>query len=62
MIAGLITGKEVLRNGGSIVRGFGFRSYLRCLWAVFSRRRATFLELVWSSDEALTAIVRAAPL
>jgi hypothetical protein len=49
MIAGVITGKDVLRNCGSIVRNFGVRPYLRCLLAIFSRRRATFLELMWEA-------------
>ncbi|MFL5416002.1 MAG: hypothetical protein ACJ78Y_08400 [Myxococcales bacterium] len=52
MIEGLITGKEVLRNGGCIVRSFGLRSYLRCLLALLSRRRATFLELIWAGQAA----------
>ena len=49
MIEGVITGKQVLRNGGSILRHFGLRPYLRCLGALFSGRRTTFLELIWDS-------------
>jgi len=49
MIEGVITGKEVLLNGGSIARNFGLRQYVRCLLALFSRRRVTFLELIWDS-------------
>ena len=49
MIAGLITGKEVVRNGPSILRDFGLRSYLRCIGALFSRRKTTFLELIWGA-------------
>jgi hypothetical protein len=48
MIQGLITSKDLLRNTGSIVRGYGLLRYLRCVRAVLSRRRTTFLELVWS--------------
>ena len=52
MIAGVIGAKEVVLNGGSIVRNFGLRRYLRCLLALFSRRRATFLELMWDVQAA----------
>jgi hypothetical protein len=47
MIQGLITSKHVLRHAGTIVRGYGFWGYLRCLRALLSRRRTTFLELIW---------------
>jgi len=52
MIEGVIGAKEVLLNGGSIVRSFGLRRYLRCLLALLSRRRATFLELIWDGQAA----------
>jgi len=52
MIEGVIGAKEVLLNGGSIVRSFGLRRYLRCLLALFSKRRATFLELIWDGQPA----------
>lgn len=42
---GFITGKEVLRNGPTIVRHYGPRCYLRCLAAVLLRKRTTFLEV-----------------
>jgi len=48
MIQGLITNKEVLGNAGIIVRSYGLLSYLRCIQAVLSRRRTTFLELIWA--------------
>ena len=47
MIQGLITSKDVLLQTSAIVRGYGFRLYLECLLALVSRRRTTFLELVW---------------
>jgi hypothetical protein len=47
MIEGLITTKDVLRHAAIIVRGYGLRRYFRCLCAVTSRRRTTFLELMW---------------
>jgi len=49
VIQGLITSKDVLWNGRSIVRGYGLRQYVRCLCAVLSRRRTTFLELIWAA-------------
>ncbi len=49
MIQGLITSKDVLINAGGIVRNYGLRPYLRCLRALLSRRRTTFLELVWAA-------------
>ena len=47
MIRGLITSKDVFRHTGSIVRGYGFRSYLRCIRALLSGRSTTFLEIIW---------------
>jgi hypothetical protein len=47
MIQGLITSKDVLLHTSAIVRGYGIRLYLKCLLALVSRRRTTFLELVW---------------
>jgi hypothetical protein len=47
MIQGLITSKDVLLHTSVIVRGYGIRCYLECLLALLSRRRITFLELVW---------------
>jgi hypothetical protein len=48
MIQGLISGKDVLRHAGNIVGSYGFLPYLRCLRALLSRRRTTFLELIWT--------------
>jgi len=47
MIAGLITSKDVLLHTSSIVREYGIRCYLQGLRAVVSRRRTTFLGLLW---------------
>jgi hypothetical protein len=47
MIQGLITSKDVLWRAGSIVRNYGVRRYLRCVGALLSGRRTTFLELIW---------------
>jgi hypothetical protein len=46
MIVGLITSRTVLLHPSSIVRGFGVRRYLRCVLALLSPRRTTFLELI----------------
>jgi hypothetical protein len=43
---GCITSREVLRHPITICRLFGAGCYLRCLHAVVTRRRCTFLELV----------------
>ncbi len=47
MIRGTITTKDVLLNASTIVRSFGLATYLRCLGALLTGRRTTFLELVW---------------
>jgi hypothetical protein len=46
---GTITGKDVIRQSLTIVRLWGPRRYLRCLGAVISRRRCTFLEVLFSA-------------
>ena len=48
MIAGLITGKDVLRRGHVIVREFGVATWLRCCVVLLTGRRTTFLELVFA--------------
>ena len=45
-ICGVITTKEVLRHGATIVREFGAAAYLRCCVAIMLRRRTTFLNCV----------------
>ena len=47
MISGSITTKDVLLNASTIVRGFGLSTYARCLHALLTGRRTTFLELAW---------------
>ena len=47
MISGSITTKDVLLNALTIVRSFGLSTYVRCLRALLTGRRTTFLELVW---------------
>ncbi len=48
VIRGTITTKDVVLNAWTIVRSFGLATYLRCLGALLTGRRTTFLELVWS--------------
>ena len=45
-ICGVITTKDVLRHGPTIVREFGASAYLRCCVAILLRRRTTFLNCV----------------
>ncbi|HEY1417777.1 MAG TPA: hypothetical protein VGF41_07715 [Myxococcaceae bacterium] len=42
---GVITSRDVLQNVGLIIREFGPRCLLRCVWAMVTRRTTTFLEL-----------------
>ncbi len=44
---GAITGKDVILNSVSIVRLWGVGTYLHCLWAALSRRRGTFLGVLY---------------
>jgi hypothetical protein len=46
---GCITGKDVICESLTILRLWGPRCYLRCLGAVISRRRCTFLEVLFSA-------------
>jgi hypothetical protein len=45
-ICGVITTKDVLRHGPTIVREFGAIAYLRCCVAILMGRRTTFLNCV----------------
>jgi hypothetical protein len=42
---GLITGKDVLRHGFTILRCYGPACYFRCIRAVVSGQRCTFLSI-----------------
>ena len=48
MIRGTITTRHLILNALAIVRGFGLVTYLRCLTALLTARRTTFLDLVWA--------------
>ena len=50
-ICGVITTKEVLRHGATIVREFGTAAYFRCFIAILLRRRTTFLNCVCELSE-----------
>jgi hypothetical protein len=43
---GLITGRDVVAHAFTIIRLWGFATYLRCLRAAVSRRPSTFLAVV----------------
>ncbi len=45
-ISGVITTRDVLRHGATIVREFGPAAYLRCCVAILFKRRTTFLNCV----------------
>jgi hypothetical protein len=47
MVQGVITTRHVLLRAPWIVHDFGVRTWLNCCRAAFSRRRTTFLRLVW---------------
>lgn len=44
---GAITGKDVVVNSVAIVRLWGLRTYLHCLWAAVTRRPGTFLGVLY---------------
>ena len=43
---GLIRTRHLVTQAPTIVREFGGRVYLRCLWNLVCRRRCTFLEAI----------------
>jgi hypothetical protein len=45
---GLITSKNVVTHAFTIVRLWGFPTYLRCVRAVVSRRPTPFLSIVFA--------------
>lgn len=45
-MAGVITGREVVMNLGTLFREFGAKTSFRVLWALASGRKCTFLEVV----------------
>ncbi len=44
---GAITGRHVVLHSLSIVRHFGVGAYLACLWAAVTRKRTTFLGVLY---------------
>jgi hypothetical protein len=50
MMTGLIRARDVAQHPVLVVRGFGWRVFLRCLWAALVRRRITFLALALKQD------------
>jgi len=47
-IGGVITRKDVLKHGATIVREFGAATYLRCCLALLRGARITFLDIVFA--------------
>jgi hypothetical protein len=47
---GIITGRDVLRHSFTILRLWGPATYLRCLYAMVTRRSVTFLEVIHEGD------------
>ena len=45
-MTGVITSVHLLKHGVAIIREFGVRCYVRCVYAVLTRRRTTFLHLL----------------
>jgi hypothetical protein len=45
-VQGAITGRDVIRHSLTILRLWGPTCYVRCLRAIVSRRRCTFLDVV----------------
>ena len=45
---GAITGKDVVVNSVAIVRLWGLRTYLHCVWAAVTRRPSTFLGVLYA--------------
>jgi hypothetical protein len=49
MLQGLITTRDVFLRGGVIVHEFGVSIWLRCCVVLLTRRRTTFLEVVFAA-------------
>lgn len=47
---GIITGRDVLRHSFTILRLWGPGTYVRCLYAMVTRRSVTFLQVIHEGD------------
>ena len=47
---GIITGRDVLRHSLTILRLWGPSEYLRCIYAMVTRRSVTFLQVIHEGD------------
>lgn len=45
---GVITGRDVVQNGHTILREYGPRCFFRCMLSVLLGRRTTFLEIAFA--------------
>jgi hypothetical protein len=59
-VLGVITGRDVIRNGWTIVREFGPAAYGRCVLALVTRRPSTFLAVVTAPRRPAPGARRAA--
>jgi hypothetical protein len=53
---GAITGKDVILQWRTIVRLWGWPTYLSCLRAAVSRRRSTFLRVLYPAVQPAAAV------
>ncbi len=47
-MTGVITLRDVLAHPFVVVRGFGCRVFVRCIWAACRREQRTFLSVMWT--------------
>lgn len=47
---GVITGRDVVRHSFTIIRLWGFPTYVRCLRGMLRRRSCTFLEVLYEGE------------
>jgi hypothetical protein len=50
-MTGVITLRHVLAHPVLVIRGFGCRVFVRCIWAACRHEQRTFLSILCSSQE-----------
>ena len=53
---GVITGRDVFRHAFTIIRCWGTPTFVRCLWAVLTRRTTTFLTVIYEGERYPTSL------
>jgi hypothetical protein len=53
---GVITGRDVFRHAFTIIRCWGAPTFVRCLWAVITRRTTTFLTVIYEGERYPTSL------